>query len=75
LVFSVTPSSAHWRRHHWRHAHDWCFTQYCRAPIAFVAAPWDVPFYRWSPYSVVNGVMTHRAVEIGPTPVVLNWAR
>ena len=68
LAFSAAPASAHWRR-------GWCHNPYCRAPIVQVAAPWDVPYYRRSPYSVVNGVLVAVPYVVGPTPRVLVWTR
>lgn len=66
LAFSVSPSAAHWRR-------GWCHNQYCRAPLVYVTAPWDVPYYRRSPYSVVNGVLVPIPYVVGPIKKVLVW--
>ena len=40
--------------------------RYVVSPVAYV----DNPYYYWSPYSVVNNVLVHRSIEIGPIPRV-----
>ena len=82
LVGSVVPSSAAWRirgaHHHHHHFVRWA------APWRHVVSHhgyghvgffWnhehvfrDNPSYYWSPFSVVDHVLVHRSIEIGPTP-------
>ena len=77
---SSTASAAprgHWFRYHHHHHHhvSWHagWRRLAHAPVRYVVSPVayvDNPYYYWSPYSVVNNVLVHRSIEIGPIPRV-----
>jgi hypothetical protein len=68
---SVAPSEA-------RHRHRVFFRVIAPAAVIPFNAPAgtryviaDTPFYRWSPRTIVNGVLTMRVNEVGPLSVVV----
>jgi hypothetical protein len=74
LAFSCAlPSTAQahwwWHHHYWHHwYHHWV------APtIVDVSYWWEVPYYYYSPYSIVDHVLVNHSTEVGPIhyPIVL----
>ncbi len=69
IATSAKPSEAHWWpycgcwHHHW-HPAPVVFRDYGPGYVW-----WDVPYYFYSPYRVVDHVLVHESIEIGPTNV------
>jgi len=64
VAASATPSAAK----HWHHHHHWPIITY----VSPVALWWNYPYYFYTPRTIVAGVLTHHATEVGPIPV---WPR